>query len=163
MSDQCPGIETFNPEHPEWSYGGGRYPELGLRAMRILDIDPTFSYAALYVSGALAFNLNRPDEALGVLAYALERDPLNLQYQTYVAAIGFKKRGDIEGVIRILEPVLAAPDCPTMIKSMMAFLFKKTGRTEKAARLYREILEASGDAGYREAAARMLKELGRRP
>jgi tetratricopeptide (TPR) repeat protein len=152
--------ETFDPKHPENFWGGGKYPGLGPRARRILDIDPSLSYATLYAAGALAFNLNRPQEALDVLSYGLRRDPSNLQYHAYVAAIGFHRHGDTGSVMRILEPLLKSPDCPTMIKSMMAFLYRRTGRREKAIRLYREILETSRDPGYRRTAEKRLKALG---
>jgi len=151
--------EPFHPEHPERYWAGGRYPELGPRALRILDIDPFFSYAALYSAGALAFNVGRPEEALDLLRYALSRDPANVQYQATAAAIGFYRKGESESVIRLLGPLVESPDCPTMIKNMVAFLYKRSGRREKAIRLYREILEVSRDPGYREIARRNLREL----
>ncbi|MBI3554457.1 MAG: hypothetical protein HY077_18325 [Elusimicrobia bacterium] len=147
---------------PQLYEGGGHYPELGPRARLILDIDPTFSYAALYAAGALAFNLNRPDEALELLKYALGRDPRNLQYAVYVGAIGFQRHGDAANVVRVLEPVLAFPDCPTMIKNVAAFLYLRLGRKEKSAALYREILATSRDESYRRVARRMLDELAAR-
>lgn len=139
--------------------GGGHYPELGPRALRILDTDPSFNYPVLYAAGALAFNLDRTQEALDLLEHALKRDPKNIQYHAYVAAIGFHRRGDVDSVIRILEPMLASPDCPTMIKSMVAFLYKNSGRHDEAARLYRDIIGSSRDPGYRLTAERMLKEM----
>lgn len=147
-------------ERVEASWGGGGYPELGPRAERVLDIDPSFSYVAIYAAGALAFNLNRPDEALGVLDYGLKRDPGNLTYRSYIGAIGFHRRGDRAQVIRMLEPALAEPDCPTMIKSMVAFLYLREHRRAEAIRLYTEIVETSRDPGYRSTAARMLATLG---
>src|SRR3989338_2108626 len=138
---------------------GWHYPQLGPRALRILEIDPAFSYAALYASVALAFNLSRPQEALDLLEHVLKRDPGNRQYQLYIAAIGFQREGNSRKVIELLEPVLNSPDCPTMIKSMMAFLYKKSGQLDKAVRLYQEIIETSRDSGYRGTAERMLAEI----
>ncbi|HAM35868.1 MAG TPA: hypothetical protein DEB40_08485 [Elusimicrobia bacterium] len=155
--------EAFEAEHPERSWGGGSYGELGLRALRIMDLDPSMSYVALYASGALAFNLNRPMEALHVLRYALARDPRNIQYQAYVAAIGFHRHGDPAGVIHILEPVLDTPECPAMVKHMVAYLYVKTGQSQKAARLYKHILETSKDAGYRRMARAALARLNAAP
>jgi tetratricopeptide (TPR) repeat protein len=149
----------FDPDHPELSWGGGRYPELGPRALRILDADPAFGYAALFASGALAFNLNRPEDALRVLDYALSRDPRNHQFLAYVAAIGFHRRGDAEGVVRRLEPFLSAPDCPVMIKHMVAFLYEKSGQRRRAIELNREIFGASKDPGYRRLAEAALRRL----
>jgi tetratricopeptide (TPR) repeat protein len=153
----------FDPDHPELSWGGGLYPELGPRALRILDADPSFSYAALFAAGALAFNLNRPQDALRVLDYALNRNPRNHEFQAYVAAIGFHRQGDAQGVISRLEPVLGAPDCPVMIKHMVAYLYAKSGQDGKARALYREIRDTSKDPGYRRMAETALERLARRP
>lgn len=136
----------------------GRYQVMSTMAMRVLDLDPSLSYAPLFASGALAFNLNRPSDALEVLEYALKRDPKNIRYQSYIGAIGFHRAGNPGGVIRLMEPVLADPDCPTMIKSMMAFLYRRSGHRDKAIRLYRNILE-SRDRSYDHIARQMLREL----
>lgn len=157
------GHDEFDPEHPERHYGGGRYPEMLAKAKSLVDVDPAFVYPVLFASGALAFNLNRPDEALELLSYALARDPRNLQYQSYVGAIGFHRKGDSAAVISLLEPALASPDCPTMIKSIMAFLYKRSGRRDKAIALYRDIHRNSRDEGYRRISARMLAEYGVAP
>ena len=149
----------YDPEHPEFAWGGGRYSELGTRALRILDADPSFSYAALLAAGALAFNLNRPEDALRVLDYALSRDPRNLQFQAYVAAVGFHRHGDANGVIRRLAPVLGTPDCPVMIKHLVAHLYAKDGQRQKAISLYRQIRDTSKDAGYRRMAEVALERL----
>lgn len=140
--------------------GGGSYPRLAALSMRLLDLDPLFSYGALFGAGALAFNLDRPDDALKVLQYALARDPKNIQYQAYIAAIGFHEKGDPESVIRILEPFIEDPECPTMIKSMMAFLYRRNGRIKDAIRLYLDIYENSRAENYRRSALKNLKELG---
>ncbi len=153
------GVHAHEGRDHAHSWGGGRYDELGPRALRILDADPTFSYAALYSAGALAFNLDRPEEALRVLEDALRRDPRNFQYKAYIAAVGFHKKGQPEGVLRLLEPVLSEPDCPTMIKNMAAFLYVRAGRRREAAALYREIHETSRDEGYRRLAERELARL----
>lgn len=149
----------FDPEHPERSYGGGKYEDIGPRAMRILDVDPAFGYPALMAAGALAFNLSRPDEALELLRYGLARDPGNPQYRRYVAAVGFHRHGDMKSVIGILEPLLKEPDCPTMIKGMVAFLYLRMGRRQDAVELYREIMDFSRDEGYRRLARQKLAEL----
>ncbi len=145
--------------HPELAWEGGHYPELGPRALAVLDADPTMSYAALYSAGALSFNLGRPDDGLKVLEYALSRDPDNRQFQGMLAAIGFHKKGDSASVIRLLEPVAAAADCPTMLKHLLAFLYVKTGDRVKAVRLYEDIHDTTRDEGYRNLAEQALRKL----
>jgi hypothetical protein len=155
--------EEFDPAHPERHFGGGQYPSMLRRAKAIVDTDPAFVYPVLFASGALAFNLNRPDEALDLLAYALARNPGNVEFQSYVGAIGFHQKGDAKSVIALLEPALSSPDCPSMIKSMMAFLYKRTNQRAKAVALYRDIAGNSRDAGYRAIARKMLQEMGEAP
>lgn len=137
----------------------GMHKELLPRGLAIIDADPSFTYAALYVAGALAFNLDRPDEGLEMLKYALSRDPRNASLRSFAAAVGFHKKGDIDGVIELLEPLLAEPDCPTMTKHMLAYLYRKDGRLARSRTLYADILEHSRDEGYRSMAAAALKEL----
>lgn len=140
--------------------GGGKYPEIDARARRILGLDPTFDYAALWAAGALAFNLQRPDEALSLLEDALKAQPDDWKYRAYIAAIGFQKKGDPDRVLALLQPTLSDPDCPTMIKSMVAFLYEKRGRAADAAALYRDIVRTSRDPGYRANARKRLQALG---
>ena len=144
-------------------FGGGHYPEIGPRAREILSIDPGFAYPVLYGAGALAFNLDRPDEALALLAFGLQTMPHNQQLRAYTAAVAFHKKGDAARVIEMLEPTLSEPDCPTMIKSMLAFLYRRGGQPGKAVAVYRDILATSRDAGYRATAEKNLRELGHKP
>ncbi|MBI5622660.1 MAG: hypothetical protein HY924_02660 [Elusimicrobia bacterium] len=154
------GHAAFDSDHPERSFGGGRYPLLGPMSMRILDLDPSYSYPALFTAGALAFNLNEPQKAQWLLEYALKRDPGNRQYHEYLAAVGAHRKGTPKGVIEILERLVLDPECPTMMKNLLGFLYFKNGQREKAIAIYREIARDSRDQGYRGIAERMLRRLG---
>lgn len=154
--DGTPEVETGHEGH---HHSHGMHRELLPRALAIIDADPSFTYSVLYAAGALAFNLNRPDEALRLLSYALSRDPRNAALRSFAAAIGFHKKGDINGVIALLEPLLEDQDCPTMTKHLLAYLYRKAGRVDRARSLYADILEHSRDEGYRTMAAAALREL----
>lgn len=127
-------------DHEGHHHSGGRHAQLLERARAVLGADPAFTYAALWASGALAFNLDRPDEALELLETALARDPRNFQLRSYVGAIGFHKKGEPRKVIEVLEPVLAYPDCPGMIKHLMAVLYRKVGDRARSRALYEQLL-----------------------
>jgi len=148
--------------HSHESAGPSEYPEVLPRSLRVIDLDPWFSYAALYGAGILAFNLHRPDEALTLLARAVSRDPKQWKYPAYVAAIGFKKEGRPERVLTELTPFLRDPDCPTMLKNMLAFLNRRQGRRAEAIAIYRDILR-SRDQDYARLAEKALTELGAAP
>ncbi|MFH1724759.1 MAG: hypothetical protein ABII00_09070 [Elusimicrobiota bacterium] len=148
--------------HHHWGgpeYGCGLYAQIGPRALRILDLDPFWSYPLLYGAGALAFNLERPDEGVALLKEGLAYRPRDPEFLAYMAAIAFHEKGDMARVITELTPVMREPDAPTMLKNMVAFMNERLGRKVEAARLYREILE-SRDESYHESALRALNRLG---
>ncbi|MFA6028878.1 MAG: hypothetical protein WC969_03385 [Elusimicrobiota bacterium] len=151
--------EHGRPGHAHRDFAAGAYAELLARVRRVLALDPRFEYAAFHVAGALAFNQNRPDEALVLLEEARGRRPENWRYAAYIAAIGFHKKGDAESVLKALAQSLAEPDCPTMVRHMAAYLNEKAGHRVEAASLYRELL-ASRDENYHEIARRGLRRLG---
>lgn len=153
--------EPERHEHDR-SYGGGEYAEMLPRALRVLELDPYLSYAPLWSSGALAFNLNRPEEALQVLRAAVRWQPRQWKYRAYMAAIGFHKDGNPKEVVAELTPLLSDPDCPALIKNILAYLNRRLGRGEEAVRIYLDLL-ASRDSSYHPVARKALRELGARP
>lgn len=134
------------------------YPEMEPRAKRILAIDPSFHYPVLYASGALAFNLGRPDEALDLIKKGLLVDPQNTQYHAYAAAIAFSAHGDPEKVVETLSPYLKDKNCPSMLKNIVAFIDLRLGKKAEAVSLYNDLL-SSKDKGYQELARKMLRKL----
>ena len=80
-------------------YGKGEYPQMAARTERMLDLDPFFTYGALYSAGALAFNINRPEDALRVLRHAAARNPKEWKFRSYAVAVGFHKKGNPAEVV----------------------------------------------------------------
>ena len=146
-------------EYPELDFESGVYSEMKSRAMHILKLDPYFSFAALYAAGSLAFNLSRPDEALEILSFAHRYNPSEWRLGAYIAAIGYSKAENPGKVADLLDPVVSAPDAPTIIKQQTAFLNKKIGRYRRAWEIYRDILLNSKDRGYAENARRQMSAL----
>jgi hypothetical protein len=54
------------------------------------------------------------------------------------------------------------PDCPAVIKSILASTYEKLGRYREAADLWVAVVEAPGGAGYRDRAERELRDLARK-
>ncbi|MBI4051638.1 MAG: hypothetical protein HY400_03955, partial [Elusimicrobia bacterium] len=140
-------------------YGSGSYPEIYPRALHILSLDPYYRRVCLYAAGALAFNLDRSEEAIKILQYAMRWDPQELNYKSYLAAIGYQKAKDPVKVAEFLTPVALSPECPSMIKQLVAFLNKKAGRLQEALKIYEDILLTTQDSGYQNQAAQQIKYL----
>ena len=160
------------PEHPEGAderthalhgrdYGGGYYPQVYSRTLRILDLDPHFRYAALYSAGALAFNLNRPAEAVRLLEYALKLDPKQWKYQIYLAALAYQKTENFPSLVQELEAAAQDPECPALFKNILAGLYVKMGRLSDAVRIYQDLI-GSRDPDYRVHAERQIGKLLKR-
>lgn len=133
-----------------------RLKEFGLRILRI---NPSFNAVILEVAGGLAFNERRIDEALELLKEAINRDPTYFRYHLYIAAILYKEQGDDELLIQKLDEAITYPDCPSMLKNVLANLYKKKGRFDRAAQIYLHILEKSVYEGDRSHARSELEEL----
>lgn len=167
--DEDPRFDWLKPkEHAEHRHdhrelnGGGRYGEFLRRARHVLEIDPNFTVAGLYGAGSLAFNLNRPDEAVELLEYALKYSPKEWKYLKVLAAIGYSRGGgDPAAVAASLEPLLKDPDCPVMLKQQAAFLNKKIGNYPAAAAIYADIAATSRDMFYVRNAEKQLESLAR--
>lgn len=155
--------ESQAHEHDEKAYGGGDYPEMLPRAQRLLELDPYFRYGVLYAAGALAFNLDRPEQALVLLHAALLGDPRAWRYHLYIAAIAYRKDRQFGKLVGVLEPALSDPDCPAMLKAIVAGIYVKLGRRDRALALYRDIAENSRDPEYRELARTRYRRLAGSP
>jgi len=154
------GPEEEEHHHEGHHHGeGGVYPEIYPRTLRMLELDPYFRYGVLYAAGALAFNLNRPEEAVALLHRALEHDPQAWRYQLYIAAIAYKKDREYGRLVEVLEPALSDPDCPAMLKAIVAGIYQKLGKKERAIALYRDIESNSKDPEYRELARSRIEKL----
>ncbi|MDD4005464.1 MAG: hypothetical protein PHW69_09745 [Elusimicrobiaceae bacterium] len=129
-------------------YDKGSYPQLYDRARRVLFLDPYNKFAALYASCSLAFNLDRPDEALRLLFFARRYMPLDTGYNACIAAIGFSKARNPQQAADLLDGAVNDPDCPSMVKQLAAFLNKRIKRYSRAYAIYQDLYLTSKDAGY---------------
>lgn len=140
-------------------HGGKGYEELLPRFRRILALDPYWTHPVLWGAGALAFTVDRPDEAILILDEGLKVRPADAKLLATVAAVGFQQRGDLAQALERLMPVVDSGEAPTMLKNMAAYMNERAGHRDVAVRLYREIL-GSREASYHDNAARGLTRLG---
>ncbi|MBI4655691.1 MAG: hypothetical protein HY746_02975 [Elusimicrobia bacterium] len=145
--------------HHGADYGSGQYPDFFRMAKHIIDLDPYFKNAALYSAGSLAFNMDRPDQALSLLYSAMLYLPKEWKYASLLAAIGYKNAKDPKKVAESFNLLVADPECPTMLKQLAAFLNKRAGNYMKAYEIYLDILKTSNDKFYLENAARQADKL----
>ena len=148
--------------HGPAEFGGGRYPDFLARAKRVVDIDSTFHYAYLYAASSLAWNLERPDEALALLADGVARNPTYWRFRMYAAAILYRRQGRFDDMLNLLENVANYPDCPNLVRVLLARVYESRRLWGRAEALWEQI-RVSGDPDYLHMARQKLAALhGRR-
>jgi hypothetical protein len=165
-----PGCTEKEHEHYDTDYSGGVYSELYSYCLRIAELDPFFSYVYLYGAGALAWNLNRPDEAITLLnagISSIEKFSPEItkdvhqpfwQYHLYLSAIIYSKSGKYNEMTALLETAVKQPKCPNMVKAILANIFQKNGKSRRALELWIEIYD-SKDPTYANKALSKISEL----
>lgn len=133
-----------------------RLQEFGFRIVRL---DPLFNEAILEISGALAFNQQRLEQATDLLEEAIRRDPTFYRYRLYAAAILYKGKGQEKSLIHTLDEAIQYPDCPMVLKNILANLHKKYKHFKTAALIYVNMYETSHNDGERHQAQEGLEKL----
>jgi len=131
--------------------------------LRVVRIDPYFYEAYLFSSGILAWfkNINRPDEAIEILQEGIKNNPRYWPFRLYLAAIVYKKAEEYGKMAFSLEEAIRYPDCPQLIKAILANYYKEQKEYAKAITVWESVL-ASDDSGYQNRAEEqisMLEEL----
>lgn len=133
---------------------------------RVTILDPLYSFAYFYGVGVLAWNLERPDEALEYLKEGLK----NLEFQKnnpdsdfwqlvkYQQAIYYKIGGKYKEMIDELKQIVQSSKAPNMVKAILANLYKKYGFYEEALLIWQELLN-SKDPEYVERAEIQIRQL----
>lgn len=143
----------------EFENGIGRYPHFLPLAQRVARIDPYFTYVYFYAGGVLGWNLNRLDEAEELLRMGIQNNPKEWRLQQYLAGLAFQKNHDISKLSEFLEAFLMQPDCPNILRSILANIYKKQHRYRDALRVWFVVLD-SNDPAYRPRALHQIQELG---
>ncbi|MFI5345957.1 MAG: tetratricopeptide repeat protein [Elusimicrobiota bacterium] len=117
-------------------------------SLRVARLDPAFHRAYLFGASILAFfpEVDRPEDAIEVLREGMLQDPGQPLYPVYIAALAYKKRGDADRMIAVLEPTLADPKSPIEMKAIIANLYKSRGEYGRALALWNGILDSDIEA-----------------
>jgi len=148
--------EGKDPELAE--NGGGQYPLFLPYCQRAAEIDPTFKYIYYYCGSALGWNLNRLDEAEVFLKEGIKANPKEWRFQQFLAAMAFQKSHNINSLVDFLNTFVQQPDCPNILRSILANIYKKQKRYMDSIRIWM-ILYDTGDPSYTQKAVREMHDL----
>lgn len=134
------------------------FPQLLEYTLRAGSLDPRFHFLFLFSSGALAFNLNRGDDAMVALEQGIRGDPSFWRYRLYQGAIAYRKNQEINKAIANLEEAILDPECPSMIKNILGNIYIKEGNLQRAKEIFFDLLN-SRDSFYTTIAEKQLRKL----
>ncbi|OGS35803.1 MAG: hypothetical protein A2293_15530 [Elusimicrobia bacterium RIFOXYB2_FULL_49_7] len=164
------GCSHAGHHHIEDNKDPAEYKRLLDHCRRIVALDPFFNYVYLYGAGALAWNLERTDEAIELLKHGISEldtyhanfgNDVNEPYwriNLYLSAILYRKSGEFLKMTGVLEKAVRLPECPALVKSILANIYQKDGKPAQSLKLWIDIYE-SGDTSYHSHAAEKIAEL----
>lgn len=144
--------------HNGFNFGEGKYYDLLKLCQRTVRLDPYFYYAYLYGCASLTWNLNRDNEGIKLLDEGIKNCPKYWQFYLYKMAIIYKKLYRYKEMVNLLEKVVKEPDCPLMVKAILANIYKKSGEYKKALELWIEIYNF-GISEYYQTAEKQIAEI----
>lgn len=152
------GTQEEGQSEFDFHNGIGRYPLLLAYCQRVARIDPYFTYAYYYGGGALGWNLGRWAEAEALLRQGIENNPKNFRLQQYLAAMAYKHDQDVDKLMQFLESFVNDPDCPNLLRSLLANLYKKQKLYAKALGIWLQVYD-TGDPTYLDRAKNQIEKL----
>ncbi|MDP3544410.1 MAG: tetratricopeptide repeat protein [Elusimicrobiota bacterium] len=147
---------------PEYAdHPGHPYEHLATLSLRVTRLDPSFHRAVLFAAGILGWfhGIERPDEAAKLLHEGMRRTPEQPMYAIYLAALAYKKEGDTDRMIALLESSFDRPETPSTMKSILANLRQSRGEHREALVLWARILESDRDRSEHARARLKIAEL----
>jgi tetratricopeptide (TPR) repeat protein len=159
-------LQYYGTEEPgqtefEFHNGMGQYPRFLALVQRVTTLDPSFTYAYYYGGGVLGWNLNRLNEAESLIKTGIANNPTEWRLSQYLAGLAYQKNHDVSRLTAFLETIVQDPECPLMMKALLANIYKKQGVYDKALRLWGVIYEA-GDPNYQKRALEQTTEILKR-
>jgi tetratricopeptide (TPR) repeat protein len=155
------GTEEEGTEHEEAENGGGRYPLFLAHCQRVARIDPNYKYVFYYGGSALGWNLNRLDEAETLLKEGVMANPKEWRFQQFLAGLAFQKNHNINSLIDFLKVFIEEKDCPNLLRSILANIYKKQGRYLEAIHVWMIVYDTQ-DPNYIQRAASQILELAQK-
>ncbi len=138
--------------------GRGEYPLFLAYCQRVAQIDPHFKYIFYYGGSVLGWNLKRFDEAESFIKEGIQAHPKEWRYQQFLAAIAFQKSHNMNDLVNFLEVFIEDRDCPNILRSILANIYKKQKDYIKALRVWMFIYDTN-DESYRVRAVSEIDEI----
>lgn len=136
-----------------------RYAKLYDYCALASDLNPQFISIYTFGGNALAFHLNRIDQAAKLFEKGIKANPSAMRLKFLLAAIGYQHTEDYKMIIPVFEEEAGRPDAPPMLVNILANTYQKVGRYQDAIRVWKKLLREGDTDAQKIEAAQKLQEL----
>ncbi len=132
--------------------------------LRVTRMDPYYTQAYIFGASLLAWIkvINRPQEALDILKEGLEYNPRYWPLHLFAAGIIYKQKNQLEKMFEQLKIAVTQPDCPVVVKAMVARSSADEGKIEDSIAIWRIILADPKAWNYHSKARTEISKLEKR-
>lgn len=135
--------------------GAGKYPLFLAYCQRVAQVDPQFKYIYYYGGAVLGWNLNRMDEAEILLKQGIANHPKEWKYQQFLAGLAYQKSHNVNDLVDFLEAFVKEKDCPNIVRSILANIYKKQKRYKDAIRIWLLVYDTQDPMYFKPAQAQI--------
>lgn len=127
---------------------------------QIVDMDPHFTYAYLFGSSILIWQLKRSSDAMELIKTGINNNPDYWPLNLYLAAFTYFKANEFKKMVVYLEHAVNMENHPAMLERILGNIYEKIGEIEKARILWWWMWYNTKDIENKKYAERKLKERG---
>jgi tetratricopeptide (TPR) repeat protein len=137
------------------------YRSLKPLTQSVMRLDPTFVRAVSFGAVSLAWLkiVQRPEEAIELLKEGIEYNPTYWPFQSYLVSMGYQAQDQFENMLAALGDTLRHPDCPIVVKAIVANTFKLHKKYREAYFIWENIFRSTDDPAYKNRALQQMQEL----
>ncbi len=136
-----------------------RYSKLYDYCSLASDLNPKFISIYTLGASALAFHLNRGNEAIRLLQKGINSNPNDIRLKLMLVSIAYQNTQEYDRVIPFLDAQIERGDAPYMLINILANTYQKVGRYPKAIKLWKKIMRDTDSNEMKIQAAQKLQEL----
>lgn len=107
--------------------------------------DPRFTYVHKFTGAMLMWPCRNPRAAVSLLEKGIRDNPSETGLKLYLAAFTYSRLENLRGEVGMLERLAVAPDAPPVVQKILANVYEKQGRPDKAAAMWRYLAKYSAD------------------
>ena len=154
----------YSKEYQEWKEDAGhRYTWLADMINTVVELDPYFTYPYLFGGLMISMKAGSPEKSVALLKKGLTYFSDDWQFYFLLGFNYYFYINDPRSALTYFIQAAGFPDCPEIVKSLAAVVYKDIGRRGVAIEFMKSQIEQTKDPKLRKEMEKILKELQKSP